>query len=377
MARPACGGRQSVSGAPSLWATILAAVALASTVGGVVSGLYGFKAAADGIGAGVVTATSWVSSKLGLSVSALSSAGGLALAAIIVVAVVTAVVVSVWAWESHQAICGPPPFGKFACVSGVINSVTAGFVSGWSQVFGFTGNQPQIDVVVKGDYWPTVILDDPSFVWCAGCQNCPPAAVGPAAGAGGDPGCSPMLLCYYHNSQVCSASKGGAIGATVGAALGAVGGAIAAVAALGALGCTITGPFTWVCWIILVVILLIVILVVVLAALIGSLIGTQAGKAAAGGTAAPTTGGTGATPLAAGAYVSVRGNLVQARPALGANALWFAGWIPNANGATVDDATATNGNGTTVLGSSTGMAPFCHTDPDAAIRPRMDICVTP
>jgi hypothetical protein len=359
---------------------MLAAVAVATTVGGVVSGLVGFKAAADAIGAGVVTVAGWVASvasKVGLSIPALSSAGGLALAAIIAVAVVTAVLISVWAWESHKAICGPPPFGKFACVSGVINSVIAGFAQGHSQVFGFTGNQPQIDVVVKGDYWPTVILDNPSFVWCAGCQNCPPAAAGPAAGAGGDPGCSPMLLCYYRNNQVCSASQGGAIGATIGAALGAVAGVIGAVWALGALGCTITGPFTWLCWIILALILLVVILVVVLVAVIGSVIGTQRGKASAGGSAAPTTGGAGATPLATGAYVSVRGNLVQARPALGANALWFAGWILNANGTTVDDATATNGNGTTVLGASTGMAPFCHTDPDAVIRPRMDLCVTP
>jgi hypothetical protein len=92
------------------------------------------------------------------------------------------------------------------------------------------------------------------------------------------------------------------------------------------------------------------------------------------------TGGTGSTAgtvLVPGTYVSVVGNMVRASQSLGANAIWFAGWIPNANGISVDDLTTTNGNGTTVLGMSRGMAPFCYTDPDFKIPASMDVCPAP
>ena len=53
-----------------------------------------------------------------------------------------------------------------------------------------------------------------------------------------------------------------------------------------------------------------------------------------------------------GTYVTVIGNMVKATQSLGANVLWFAVWIPNANGRTVDDLTGSNGNGTMALGMS-------------------------
>jgi hypothetical protein len=351
-----------------LWATLLGLIAILAAIATVISGIIGFAKVAEAIGGVVATVVGWFGGTV-------SVAGALALAGIIAVAVATATLIIVWAWQSYNAICGSPPFGKFACVTGVVNAVTAGFSQWYSQVVGFAGNQPQLDVVVKSDYWPIVTMNNPPFVWCAGCQNCSAAVAGPAASAGANPGCSAELTCFYHNNQVCGAALGGAVGATVGAVIGAALGIVGAVAAMAALGCTLGGPFALICWIILLIVLIIVIIVVVVVALIGAAIGTQAGKAAAGGSATPTSAS--GTPLVAGAYVSVLGNLVQSGTAMGANALWFAGWIPNANGTSVDDATAANHNGTTVFGRSTGVAPFCFTDPDANIPASMDICFIP
>jgi ABC-type amino acid transport substrate-binding protein len=141
---------------------------------------------------------------------------------------------------------------------------------------------------------------------------------------------------------------------------------------MGALGCSLAGPFVLICWVILAIVILVVVAIVVAAALIGSAIGSQAGKAAAGGSSAPQVNGINLGP---GDLVSVVGNLVIAAAALSANALWFTGWIPNANGTTVTDQTATNHNGTTVLGTSNGAPPFCFTDADNGIPDGMDVCV--
>jgi len=367
--RPACGGTQTVSAAPTLLAVLMGIWAVAAAIIAGIMGVAGFlEKFAPAIAAGV----SWTVTWLGGSISL---AGAAALALIIAVAIATAVLIIVWAWQSYSALCGSPPVGKFECISGVINAITPGFSAWYSQAVGFAGNQPRIDVVVKSNYWPIITLNNPPFVWCARCTNCPPAAAGGATIAGGSPGCSPELSCYYHNKQVCSAALGAAIGATVGAVIGAGLAVVGAVAAMSAAGCAITGPFVLFCWIILAIILIVVIIVVVAVALIGAAIGTQAGKAAAGGSATPPA--VAGAALAAGAYVTVVGNLVQAGPSMGANAIWFAGWIPNANGASVDDATLSNGNGTTVLGMSLGMVPFCFTDPDTNILASMDICPVP
>lgn len=368
MAAPACGGRQTVSQPPTLWATLLLLGGIGTTIGQVISGIIGFTGMVEAIGgavAGFINA-------LGGGVTVFA---GFTYFAIIAAALLTATLIIVWAWQSHSALCGAPPFGRFACVTGVIDAVSAGFSQWYSEVIGFTGNQPRIDVVVKSDYWPTVTLDSPSFLWCAGCANCPPSVAGPAGLAGGTPPCSPELPCFFHNRQVCGASLGSSIGATVGAAVGAALAAIGGIIAMAATGCLAAATFAWVCWLILLLIVVIVIVVVALSALITAMVGTQVGKAAAGGSSGPT--GPAGVALTPGTYVSVTGNMVQANASLGSNALWFAGWIPNANGTTVDDVTATNGNGTTVLGPSPGTAPFCYTDPDAAIPDAMDSCILP
>jgi hypothetical protein len=141
---------------------------------------------------------------------------------------------------------------------------------------------------------------------------------------------------------------------------------------MGALGCGLAGPFVLICWVILAIVILVVVAIVVAAALIGSAIGSQAGKAAAGGSSGPQVNGVNLGP---GDFVSVLGNLVIAAAALSANALWFTGWIPNADGITVTDETATNHNGTTVFGTSNGAPPFCFTDADNGIPDSMDVCV--
>jgi hypothetical protein len=62
---------------------------------------------------------------------------------------------------------------------------------------------------------------------------------------------------------------------------------------------------------------------------------------------------------------------------MGANSIWFAGWMPNAATHKVDDDSASNSNGTSILGHSSGTPPFCFTDPDANITSAMDLCPTP
>ena len=369
MAAPACGGRQTVAPAPTLWATILLFIGLGATIGEIVSGVIGFAKFAEATGGGVASVVS------ALGGGTITAGAAFAYVAIIAAAVITAVLIMVWAWQSYSALCGSPPFGRFVCVTGVINSVTPGFSQWYSEIVGFAGNQPQANVVVKSDYWPTVTLDNPPWLWCASCANCPPSVAGPAGLAGGNPPCSPELPCFYHDTQVCRAALGASIGATVGAALGAVAGIIGGILAMGGSGCLAAAVFVWVCWIVLLIVVLVVIIVVVVAALIGAVAGTQAGKAAAGGSSGPTAAA--GVALAPGTYVSVVGNMVQASQSLGSNALWFAGWIPNANGMSVDDLTATNGNGTTLLGMSKGKAPFCYTDPDDpvdGIPDTMDRC---
>lgn len=364
---PACGGTQKVAPAPTLWVTISGLVGLGLTFVQIVSGVLGFAKLAATLGEALIP----LFAKLGIQ--AATPLAAFACLAIIAAAVIAATVIIVWAWQSYTALCGSPPLGKFVCITGVIDAVSPGFSQWYSELVGFAGNHPRVDVVVKRDYWPTVILDNPSFVWCASCANCPPSVAGPASLAGGNPPCSPELPCYYHNRQVCSAALGSAIGATAGAVVGAAVGIIGGIAAMSAVGCLATAVFTLFCWAILLLVVLVVIAVVAVSALVGSVVGTQAGKAAAGGSAGATAG-TGVA-LVPGAYVSVVGNMVQAGAALGSNALWFAGWIPNANGATVDDETATNDNGTAVLGVSSGTPPFCFTDPDAAIPNGMDSCI--
>jgi hypothetical protein len=214
------------------------------------------------------------------------SFGVAAFAAIVLAAVATMIVIIVWAAQSHIALCYPPSPGKFECVTGVVNAVTPGFTSWYSEIVGFANNQPRADVVVKSIYWPIVTLNNPPMVWCAGCANCPSSVATAAQIADPAAPCSPTLACYYHDRQVCGASNGSAWGAGVGAAVGAAAGIILAILAFGALGCSFTAVFSWICLLALLLVVLIAIVVTVIVAAIGSAIGTQAGKAASGGPSA-------------------------------------------------------------------------------------------
>ncbi len=366
MAFANCGGTGTVSGTPTFFAT---AFLIGSTIAALAGVVQQVAEKIAGLIGPLSTFLSWLAPILGVS-----TWGAAALVAIVLTAMATVVAIIVWAVNSHSALCGVPSVGRFACVTGVVNAATSGFASAHSELVGFQNNQPRLDVVVKEIYWPIVAFNNPPVVHCAACTNCPTSVFPPAAANPGAP-CSPVLHCYYHDAQVCNASLGSAWGAAVGAGVGGVLSVIAAIAVFGALGCSFTAVFSWICLLGLLLVLVIVVAAVALVAAIGSLIGTQAGKASAGGTAAPTAGQ--GVAIAAGAYVSVLGNLVQATPSLGANVIWFAGWIPNLTTQTVDDNTLANSNGTTVLGASTGVAPFCHTDADTNIPPTLDMCRLP
>jgi hypothetical protein len=343
--------------------------------GPVVTGIFGVASKVAGIDLAAMTAPGSFLASIG-AYFGVSGFGILAAAAIIVTALFAAGSIGTWAYNSHNALCGVPKVGEKQCITGVINSVEAAFHYSYSRLVGFQNNQPRIDVVVKSIYWSVIIEKNPSMVWCAGCANCPPGSgiATPADILDPNSTCSPIMPCYYHNNQVCSASAGATQGAAIGAALGAIGGIILAIWLFGLMGCSFTAVFSWICIIVLAVVCLVVVAVVAIAALIGSTIGTSVGTATAGGSPAPMAGNVTLTP---GAYVTVIGNMIQMPQSLGANVLWFAGWLPDVNGQTVDDLTASTSNGTTVLGMSTGLPPFCFTDPDGAITASLDVCPVP
>ena len=291
-------------------------------------------------------------------------------AAIVIAALITAAVMIYWAWKSWSNLCGAPSFGTLACISGVVNSVAPAFSTPHSVLFGFTGNHPRADVVVKSIYWAFVTQGNPSFILCAPCDNCSTSA------QPSDPsnGCSPEIPCFYHSTKVCGAAFGGALGATIGAAIGAALGIIAGIALMGALGCGITGPLVLACWLVLLLAIVVAIAITAVVVLIGAVAGSGIGQAASGGSSVPTSGG---MALTLGTYVSITGNLAAAPQANGANSIWFAGWVPNGSTHKVDDDSASNSNGTSILGHSSGTPPFCFTDPDANITPAMDLCPAP
>ena len=126
-------------------------------------------------------------------------------AAIVIAALLTAASMIYWAWYNWSILCGAPSFGTMACVSGVVNNVVPALSTPHSVLFGFTGNQPRADVVVKSIYWTFASQNNPAFVLCAPCDNCPATAEPP------DPsnGCSPEIPCYYHSSRVCGGVRRG------------------------------------------------------------------------------------------------------------------------------------------------------------------------
>jgi hypothetical protein len=286
--------------------------------------------------------------------------------AIIAAAVITAAVMIYWAWSNWATLCGSPSFGTMACITGVVNDVAGAFGTAHSVLFGFTGNQPRADVVVKSLYWPLVDQNSPSFVLCAACDNCPSSTIpaNPAAG------CSPEVPCLYHDAKVCAAALGGAIGATVGAAIGAVLGILAGIAIAGSLGCLAAGPLAWVCWLVLLLAIIVAIAITAAIALVGAMAGSGIGQAVAGGSSSPG----GSAPLTPGTYVTITGNLAAAKQTNGANTIWFADWVPNLATGKVEDQSINNNSGTSILGHSTGSAPFCFTDPDTNLAGALDVC---
>jgi hypothetical protein len=383
MARPVCSGTSATAPTLSLWAAI-------SLVVGVVQFVYGLLTAfIKGSPSWLETIAKQIVGELEKDVltfilnafgvdydltimSYFTAAPGLGFfyVATAFAAAITAAVMIYWAWKSFSNLCGAPTFGAMACVSGVVNNVVPALSTPHSVLFGFTGNQPRADVVVKSIYWPFVTQGSPAFVLCAPCDNCPPSADPPDTSNG----CSPEVPCFYHSSKVCGASLGGAIGATIGAAIGAVLGVLAGVAVLAAIGCGLTGPLVVFCWFAVLVGVIVAIAITAAVALIGAIGGSLIGQAASGGSSVPTSGGTVLTP---GTYVTIMGNLAAAPQANGANSIWFAGWVPNAATGKVDDDSASNSNGTSILGHSSGTPPFCFTDPDANITPAMDLCPPP
>jgi len=376
-----CGGSGTVAGAPTIVGTTTGLWAIVTTVAGGIGTVWGF--ASGGISS-YVMAVGPVGGWLGnifnnipwFILATPTAWGAVAYAAIIITAVAAATIVIVWAWQSYNGLCGAPTAGFKECVTGVVNAVTPSFQFWYSGLVGFQNNQPRVDVVVKTLYHPIVCLNNPPKVWCAGCANCPPSVATPAEISDPSAPCSPMLACYYHDSQVCAGALGGAIGATVGAVVGGILGIIAAVAAFGALGCSFTAIFSWICLIVLLVVLLIVIAVVAIMAAFGCAIGTGVAQESTAADTPASNRGAGLS-LMPGTYVSILGNMLQATHSLGANVLWFAGWIPDSNGRFAEDETQSNNSGTTVLGFSLGMPPFCVTDPDTNIPDSMDKCPRP
>jgi hypothetical protein len=137
-------------------------------------------------------------------------------------------------------------------------------------------------------------------------------------------------------------------------------------------------PITVARWAYLLVALLIAVLVTAAVAVIWVLVGAGIGEATASDSSpsGDPTGSSTSAAITVGAYVSVMGNLVTGEADVrGANAIYFSGWIPDAQAGMVTDETQTNGNGTTIFGQSTGTPDFCFTDPDANISLAIDPCM--
>jgi len=352
-----CGGNASVSSGLSFLAAAALVIGIIAAVATGIGGLA--KALFSEFAVKIVGAVAQIFGVTG-SVSAGFAAGVLAVAA---AAAITAAVIIYWVWNNYSSLSSTPPVGHLACVTGVVNSVNGADLNPFSISHGF------ILVVVKSCYWPTVEFNNPPFIWCAHCMNCASNLWPPNTplSEGNIATCSPELPCFYYSHQAVNEALGESIGATVGAAVGAVLGVIAAVAAMAALGCTATGPFAPICWLVVALAVLIAVVVTAAVALVAGLAGAGIGAATTSDSSpsGDPSGSSTATTIAVGAYVSVTGNLLTVANANGSNAIYFAGWIPNAQANTVTDETQTNGNGTTIFGQSAGTPDFCFTDPDS------------
>ena len=257
-----------------------------------------------------------------------------------------------WAAITNGITLASTPAGTFGCAAGVVNEVVGPDISPFDMKHG------RVDLVVKEHFWLELGRKAPRFLWCAACDNCSNGTAN-LPFAEGTNLCSPILRCYFRSNAVADAAVGAAIGAVVGAVAGAVLGTLAGIAVASALSCAAFTIFAWACWLVVGIALLIALACVGLASLFGLLVGGTAGP----GAGIPAGPG---PQIVTGTYMSAFGNLVQASDANGANALWFTGWVTNSQGNVVD-ITQQTASGTALFGTSSGSAPFCHTDPDSNI----------
>jgi hypothetical protein len=190
------------------------------------------------------------------------------------------------------------PKGEPICFSGLVQdtadmsdtavAVLAPFAMGPSGLF---------DVVVKTIYWHYVTQN--SF-WVY-CDN-----LGAA-----------MLPCLIKSKTACGAKIGSLVGVTAGAVGGAILGYLGAAALGGALGCTATGPFFFLC---LLLVLIVAAIIGAAVAYAGAVIGGWIGEGIASAGSDPV--GDSWKALEAGAIVTVKGNWVT-DPDIGNNELFY------------------------------------------------------
>ena len=283
--------------------------------------------------------------------------------AIILATILAASIIIIWLWGNYITLTQSPPVGTFACISGVVNSIVPPVLNPLNFSWGF------VFVVVKHAYWHVVTDNNPPFIWCSACTNCP-SGVWPPGTTSQDASivtCSPMLPCFYHSQEVANAALGASIGGTIGAVGGAILGSVLGIAAMGTTDCAFAGPFALICWIVLALVVLVAVLITAFCAAVGDIAGTVIGQSTANDTS-PTGDLQGTQKLVQvtiGAYVSIIGNVVKVAAVNSSNAIYFAGWITGTN--TVVDQTQINGNGTTIMGNSMNAPDFCFTDPDCNI----------
>jgi hypothetical protein len=216
--------------------------------------------------------------------------------------------------------CLRDPDTLAGCSAGVINGTVPGFDSTANALFPFTAMHDRVDVVVKSSYWH-LIETNSLFVHCAG-----------------DADESPIVHCYYEDEAVCAAG----LGSTIGAGLGALGGILLGALAGAAIGCA-----TIILCVLAIIVAFIVAAAVVLA---GAFLGGQTGRLVAEESDPTATTG---EALAAGDYVTTKGDLTSLGDDDGARVYWF-----------VDE--------TTLHGRSSGSPEFSYRDPDANLNP--DAC---
>ncbi|MFC2156187.1 hypothetical protein ACFLRB_06850 [Acidobacteriota bacterium] len=222
--KPPC-GTTSRNEAESIWDVILILLGLASTLYGVVKGIYA-----------IIT---------------------MSLSAVPVVSVLSALAVFATVSVFHYQRCYYKPDGAIVCTSGIINNIVRSFNSTVDEIFPFVAQHDRVDVVLNPHYWPEV----EEHAYYVNCAN--------------DPDRSPFLKGFYKSKVVCAAG----LGSVIGGGVGAIGGVL-----LGSLVGAVIGCATVIlCLLALIVALLIAAVVT----LVGAIIGGRAGKTIAEGRAIP------------------------------------------------------------------------------------------